>query len=303
MRLSLALAAFAAVLLPSASLAATNRVCSAIDLLSPASGHHFIGTRPIHFSWSGEPAGTVSRELHLAALDGSEVVMPLDGRFSDTVKVKMTGDLGWAVVFKDANGKVLCTSPAGLLHAGSGSSGGQAVGSMESLAGPGSPGAAAAGAPPQRLVVGFTNNGRLVIVLQDTPYTGQYSKLVADGYDMSTEDLMAAIGVEFHGNGQDNVVTGSLGNDLIWLYDGNDHATGGLGDDILVGGNGNDILDDTAGGSDTDVLYGGPGRDRLLVDDGDGNDVIDWGTAPEPNEFASVNNGDTVFGVADGPAP
>src|SRR5688500_15587679 len=77
--------------------------CS-IQPVAPVSGSHFIGTRPIMFIWSGEPAGTASRELHLASLDGSETVIPLEGRFSDTVRVKMTSDLAWVVVFLDAEG-------------------------------------------------------------------------------------------------------------------------------------------------------------------------------------------------------
>ncbi len=252
---------------------AADRVCSSIQLLSPSQGQHFIGSRPIHFSWSGEPEGTVTRALHLASLDGSEVVLPLDGRFSDTVRVKMTGDLAWAVVFRDADGKVLCTSPAGLIAAGAG--GGQNAGaSAGSLSGTvaGAPPAAVPAAPPPRLVAGFTNNGRLVIVLQNTPYTGQYSKLVtADNYDLSTEDRMGTSGFEFHGNNIGNAVTGSPYNDLIWLYNGNDQAEGGAGNDILVGGEGNDTLTDTAQ-NDADTLYGGPGANDLDVVDGDNAD-------------------------------
>lgn len=300
MRLGLAVAALAAVFVPSVSLAATSRTCSGIALLSPSQGQHFIGSRPIHFSWSGEPVGTVTRELHLAALDGSEVVLPLDGRFSDTVKVTMTGDLGWAVVFKDADGKVLCTSPAGLIAAGAG--GGQnAGGSAGSLSGTVSGTAPAApAAPPPRLVAGFTNNGRLVIVLQNTPYTGQYSKLVtADDYDMTNENLMGASGVEFHGNNVRNVVTGSPGNDLIWLYNGNDQAEGGAGNDILVGGQGDDLLTDVAplGVNDTDKLYGGPGRNDLRVNDGDGNDAAYLGSSAS----GSVTGNDTDVLSTGGP--
>ncbi len=285
MRLGLAVAALAAVFVPSVSYAA-DRVCSSIQLLSPASGQHFIGTRPIHFSWSGEPIGTVTRELHLAALDGTDVVTPLDRRFSDTVKVKMTGDLGWAVVFKDADGKVLCTSPAGIIAAGSG--GGSSAradgGSLSSTVAGVTPAAPAKPVDP-RLVVGFTNNGRLVIVLQNTPYTGQYSKLVAaDDYNMTAENLMGADGVEFHGNNVRNVVTGSQGKDLIFLYDGADVAVGGRGDDIIVGGNGDDNLSDPLLG-DRDILYGGSGNDVMDTIDGDNNDFVFGGSGDDRLTF------------------
>jgi ribosomal protein S27E len=268
MRLGLAMAALAAVLLPSVSPAASAPVCSGIALLSPASGQHFIGTRPIHFSWSGEPAGTASRDLHLAALDGSEVVTPLDGRFSDTVKVKMAGDLGWAVVFKDAKGRVLCNSPAGLIAAGSG--GGKAA-----ISGGASLSTAVAGAAPlpPRLVVGFTNNGRLVIVLQNTPYTGQYSKLVpSDNYDGTNEDLMGAVGIELYANNADNIIMGSPGNDIIRLYAGTDSIDGGGGDDTTYLGPGKKIVSDPAP-NDVDQYFAPAGAiiSGSLVD----NDALD----------------------------
>jgi Ca2+-binding RTX toxin-like protein len=296
MRLGLAVAAFAAVVVPSFSLAA-DRLCTDIALLSPAAGQHFIGTRPIHFSWSGEPKGTVTRELHLATLHGAEVVTPLDGRFSDTVKVKMTGDLAWAVVFKDADGKVLCASPAGLIAAGAGggSSAGAGGGSLsDTVAGATPP------APAPKPAV-FMKDGRLVIVLQNSPYTGPYTKLVnANGYNMTNEDLMGASGVEFHGNNVRNEVIGSPGNDLIWLYDGNDQAEGGAGDDILVGGEGDDKLTDINPfrGIDVDALYGGPGDDDLNTVDFDISDSIYTGSGVGTT---SQNGRDTLTIGPDGP--
>jgi hypothetical protein len=253
MRLGLAVAAFAAFVVPSVSYAA-DRVCSDIALLSPSQGQHFIGTRPIHFSWSGEPIGTVTRELHLAALDGSEVVIPLDGRFSDTVKVKMTGDLGWAVVFKDADGKVLCTSPAGLIAAGSG--GGSAAGaSGGSLSG--TVAAATPAAPPKPAV--FMNNGRLVIVLQNSPYTGAYTRLVSSNdYDGRTEPLEGAIGLEIHGNDANNALYGSNGPDLIYGYGAGDYVVPGTGQDsIYMGGPPNTL--------EGDAWYTRDGEPDLIV--------------------------------------
>lgn len=248
MRLGLAVAALAAVFVPSVSLAATSRTCSGIALLSPSQGQHFIGTRPIHFSWSGEPVGTVSRELHLAALDGSEVVIPLDGRFSDTVRVKMTGDLGWAVVFKDADGRVLCTSPAGLIAAGSG--GGQ----LDESASASLSGTVVGAAPAPKPTV-FMSNGRLVIVLQNSPYTGAYTKLVAaDNYDGTNEDLMGATGIELYANNASNVVVGTPGNDIIRLYAGTDSTNGGASNDTTYLGSGNKSFTDPAP-NDTDQYF------------------------------------------------
>lgn len=206
-------------------------VC-AVDLVAPAQGAHFLGSRPIFFQWSGQPAGTASRELHLAGLDGSETVIPLDGRFSDTVKVKMTGDLAWVVVFLDAAGNPLCTTPAGLLAKGAG--GGKVVLSTNSLSGQaGGPGATAAAK-----VSVFMNNGRLVIVLQNSPYTGAYTRLVAaDNYDATNEDLQGASGLEVHGNNAVNFITGSPGADLIYGYGAADYIIPGAGADIIYMGN------------------------------------------------------------------
>lgn len=239
------LAAVAAVFVPSLALGA-DRICPNIALLSPAFGQHFIGTRPIHFSWSGEPVGTASRELRLASLDGSERVLPLDGRFSDTVKVKLTGDLGWAVVFKDAAGNVLCVSPAGLIAAGTG--GGSSRGAVGvSLSG------SVAGTAPQPAV--FMKDGRLVIVLQNSPYTGPYTRLIAsDNYDGTGEDLMGAIGVELYANNANNTVRGTNGNDIIHLYRGIDTTDGGPGNDDTYAGSETLNFSDPAG-NDVDRYF------------------------------------------------
>ncbi|RYG86638.1 MAG: hypothetical protein EON59_09500 [Alphaproteobacteria bacterium] len=209
-------------------------VCSAIAPVSPAAGAHFLGSRPIMFQWSGEPVGTANRELHLARLDGSETVIPLDGRFSDTVKVKMPGDLGWAVVFRDANGKVLCTSLPGVIRAGAGTSGAGTTHVSPGASSLSTPGGASAPA----VAVVYMNNGRLVIVLQNSPYAGSYTKLVASNdYDGTNEDLMGASGLEIHGNDAPNRLFGSAGSDLIYGYDSGDYIDPGPGqDEIFLGG-------------------------------------------------------------------
>lgn len=266
----------------------TLPTCPGVDLVAPANGSHFIGKRPIMFRWSGEPVGTASRELHLASLDGSETVVPLDGRFSDTVRVHMRGDLAWAVVFLDAAGRPLCSTPIGLILAGSG--GGSVVAGGASLIEPSS-GASPGAAPPPRLVVGFTNNGRLVIVLQNSSYAGQYSKLVAsDSYDAAGEDLMGTIGLEIHGNEAANTIDGSPGDDQIFGYGGNDTLDAGAGDDFVHGGSGDDRISDPTGG-DADVLYGGDGGDRVDVVDGDVDDTAYMNEPGKPH-----NSGDLLLG-------
>jgi hypothetical protein len=265
MRFGGVLAAVAAVLVPSLSLAA-DRVCTNIALLSPAYGQHFIGTRPIHFSWSSEPVGTATRELRLASLDGAEVVRPLDGRFSDTLKVKMTGDLGWAVVFRDGDGNVLCVSPAGLIAAGAGG------GSLDGAPGT-SLSSSVAGTPAV-----FMKNGRLVIVLQNSPYTGPYTRLIAsDNYDGTGEDLMGATGVELYANNANNTVRGTNGNDIIHLYAGTDTTDGGPGNDDTYMGSGTKSFSDPAG-NDVDRYFLKAtvtlGLGTATLEDGDASDKI-----------------------------
>ena len=225
-------------------------ICGDIALIAPAQGKNFTGTRPIFFNWSGEPVGTASRELHLAALDGSETVIPLEGRFSDTVTVKVSGDLAWAVYFRDANGNLLCATYPGLLVKGTrGGSSLAANAASLSSSGPGAP------PPPSRLVAGFTNDGRLVIMMEGSPYTGQYARLVqGNNYDGTNEDLMGAVGLEIHGNNNNNVIVGSNGSDEIRPYRGNDEIDGGPGDDTTYLQGGAKIIRDPASG-DVDRYY------------------------------------------------
>ncbi len=78
------------------------------------------------------------------------------------------------------------------------------------------------------------NNGRLVIVLQNSPYTGAYTKLVnSDSYDGSAEDLQGSDGLEIHGNDQSNFLIGSAKSDLIYGYGAADLLNGGAGKDEL----------------------------------------------------------------------
>lgn len=295
MRTFFAMAALSACLLSTPSLAAMNvPTCSGISPVMPTNGAHFFGTRPVHFVWSGEPVGTVSRELHIATLDGPEQVFDLDGRFSDTVNIRVAkGATAWAIVFRDKNGKALCSSVPGLMNGGFG--GGIVANGATSLSSNSSNSYSAPSTPttPTPPVSIYMKDGRLVIVLRDTPYTGQYTKRIdSDDYDGTSEDLLGASGLEIHGNNVRNVVTGSPGNDIIWLYDGNDVAEGGAGDDVLVGGNGDDTLTDLTPSNvnDTDTLYGGPGDDYLRVVDGDVLDQVYGGDGFDAMVF---DGGDT----------
>ena len=72
------------------------------------------------------------------------------------------------------------------------------------------------------------------------------------------------------GNGLNNVISSSLGNDTIYGRAGDDKLSGGGGDDVLDGGTGNDKIngdmgnDRLLGGEGDDELYGGHGDDVLV---------------------------------------
>src|SRR6185436_8743070 len=72
-------------------------------------------------------------------------------------------------------------------------------------------------------------------------------------------------------NGQNNIITGGAGNDMLF---------GGAGIDVIMGDAGNDTIDGKAG---IDVMLGGKGNDIFVVDNpadsvvefaGEGNDLV-----------------------------
>ncbi|SDK36056.1 T1SS-143 domain-containing protein [Methylophilus rhizosphaerae] len=84
------------------------------------------------------------------------------------------------------------------------------------------------------------------------------------------------------GDGGNNTLTGTTGDDQLYGHGGNDTLNGGDGNDLLRGGAGNDTLN---GGAGNDILIGGTGNDTLTG--GAGNDVFRWekgdqGTAGTP---------------------
>ncbi|HEY1299759.1 MAG TPA: calcium-binding protein, partial [Stellaceae bacterium] len=85
------------------------------------------------------------------------------------------------------------------------------------------------------------------------------------------------------GTGQNETITGNIGNNVIRGRGGSDQLNGGGGDDLLIAGNGtgsslsggpgDDVLrggngaDRLSGGSGADVMYGGAGNDTYVFDD------------------------------------
>lgn len=69
----------------------------------------------------------------------------------------------------------------------------------------------------------------------------------------------------------DNTLTGSALNDILYGFDGNDTISGNAGNDAVFGGNGNDTLN---GGNNDDTMYGDAGDD--ILSGNAGNDIL-WG--------------------------
>lgn len=76
---------------------------------------------------------------------------------------------------------------------------------------------------------------------------------------------------KLYGDGGHDELDGDSGNDLLHGGGGNDDLDGGFGSDRLFGGNGNDELD---GDSGNDLLVGGKGADRFIFDENAGRDLI-----------------------------
>ena len=80
-------------------------------------------------------------------------------------------------------------------------------------------------------------------------------------------------------NGSDIIIGTDLA-DGVYLLDGDDIASGGLGNDKLYGGNGDDGIlggggnDKLTGGTGNDTMTGGAGADNFYFVYGDGQDVI-----------------------------
>ncbi|WP_395016909.1 calcium-binding protein [Dongia sp.] len=85
----------------------------------------------------------------------------------------------------------------------------------------------------------------------------------------------------YYGSNASETVNGDWQHNTMYLYGGNDTATGGGGNDVLDGGTGNDNLsgdagnDKLLGGDGNDILSGGANNDYL--DGGIGNDTMNGG--------------------------
>jgi Tol biopolymer transport system component len=83
-------------------------------------------------------------------------------------------------------------------------------------------------------------------------------------------------GSTLHAGGDDDLICGTVGPDLIFAGGGNDRVFGGDGRNVIHGGPDDDEIQ---GGGGTDIVYGDSGRDRIHGSNRD--DVLVGGSGPD----------------------
>jgi hypothetical protein len=263
----------------------TLRVCAGVKAKSPTAASILEAGRPT-FRWTAEPGTTARREVVVVTLPaGTSQTFPADRPYRlHAGKALGTGAYSWFAVFYNAEGKALCRSPliafsVVLAKPGHGVADNSIFGPQFT-------------ANPVVAAVIIVNN-RVVIVLQNSPYTGPRDVNVAandfdgTGYVLPT----GKVGLEIHGNDLANHLTGSSGSDILFGYGGNDTLIDSTGDDTAFGGPGDDqLVDSAATTGDTDEWFGGPGADQGTLSDGDGNDTIHIAAG----DFGTDDSGDQV---------
>ena len=91
-------------------------------------------------------------------------------------------------------------------------------------------------------------------------------------------------------NGNNDTVTGDIGNDTIWVAGNNDSVTGGTGND-LIGVNGNN--DKVNAGPGNDTVYSSGDHNTVV---GGGHDQIDLGGTNNTFLDSAPGYADTVVG-------
>jgi Ca2+-binding RTX toxin-like protein len=92
--------------------------------------------------------------------------------------------------------------------------------------------------------------------------------------------------VEFLGDNRANILTGSVGDDIIDGRGGADTIVGGSGRDILSGNDGDDKVDGRDDNLFVDFLSGGTGRDEIFADD---IDIVTYADAPSRIAYSARN--------------
>lgn len=159
----------------------------------------------------------------------------------------------------------------------------------------------------------------------DNSDLGHIDRVLVDG-KRSPVETMIMFDPMAQGDGENELIMGTWGRDVmsgnggrdhLMGYKGNDILSGGVGSDTVVGGLGNDRLnggtqgDTLEGGAGRDTLTGGGGSDRFVFKNGSGRDtvtdyrdgsdkiVIGWSRA---DSFDDLSISDTTAGarISDG---
>ena len=161
-------------------------------------------------------------------------------------------------------------------------------------------------------IIGGEGNDRLVGLAGDDTISGGIGRdFLAGG---SGEDqLMGEEGNDVLRGGDDaDILWGGTGSDLLLADDGNDTSHGGQGVDyifdlageenLIFGDDGNDLL---KGGDGNDEIHGGNGNDRIFGDEGDdslyGDANVDYldGGAGRDGLFGGIGTSDRLIGGED----
>ncbi|MGM8062883.1 type I secretion C-terminal target domain-containing protein, partial [Vogesella indigofera] len=127
-----------------------------------------------------------------------------------------------------------------------------------------------------------------------------------NGGEFAVSGPITVAGQTLDAQGGNDMIYGTVGNDVLTGGDGDDFIDGRAGSDILYGGAGNDVLmgglgnDTLYGGDGNDVLYGGFGNDTLIG--GAGSDTFKWSLGDQglgggaATDIVSVNDFKTSEG-------
>lgn len=121
----------------------------------------------------------------------------------------------------------------------------------------------------QRLIVGLSDYGTVADI--DEQAFSVFEDYIYYGDDGNDDDWGG------------KALEGSLHDDYILGFSGNDWLEGSFGQDLLSGGAGNDTL---KGEWDDDILDGGAGDDRL--NSGAGNDVVEGGAGEDTLDYSEA---------------
>jgi Ca2+-binding RTX toxin-like protein len=146
--------------------------------------------------------------------------------------------------------------------------------------------------PPMKvqLAAAWDNIGKAMYLQGVSASTPGFWKLTLNTNKISV-DCFGTQPVIFGKNGNDSLVEGTAGIDVIFSSAGDDSIKGGSASDYLCGGTGNDIIqgedgdDYLKGDAGNDTLTGGLGKDHF--DCGDGNDSV---TDYDPSQDTKAAN-------------